>query len=629
MLPAEVTLRDGRSAVIRHIRKDDYERVLAYFEGLSPTSRKWFCPHPFDEEHAHKIVDTSDGVDNVRLGAFADTADGPLVGYFYYQTAESQKYPRVGCGIIDEFHNQGLGPHLMKALIAEARRNAKPGLGLCVDKPNHRALRTYSKNGFRIVGQSGSAHGGPTSHHQMILDFEALASPYTQRCMYAHPIDWQLTHLTPDMFTLREWQLYLDLIQAAGANMLKIFIWPTQYYHPDFPETHHNKWRYELYREVLRYAHTLDLETHVGFAGNCVPPSVWQAHPDKRADEIDYVGIHLCWQRGKDEILQFSEHLIDYFADVVDGFVVWYADPGLCVCDKCQPYTPVVLDQMHTYADYIGNRAQLHHCPWWLWWMDGGEDYPDGGHGLPISSGIRRDILGAIPSGDWVLLYDGDHQSILIAREKGLKVLSCAFFMDPESGNETNNILPQTKFDQIEASVALAGHEGHGLMAYRLTPFTQFPQDWLFFRKQLFPNCTRHDALADLAAFLGVGAEFVEALDLLNEWWQGTLAGGYDMELLRRAVAILHDLVPARPEYLTHLSESADILLMLAEYGAAHNWQTGDDLVEAVQMRMEQTSTFTSYTHELLWTKARAYPVIRQRVRNWMKALQPIARAPE
>ncbi len=607
----EVQLRDGRKVTIRHITKDDYQRVLEYFGGLGEVSRKYFCPHPFDAEHARMIAESSNLSDTVRLAAIAASSGEPMVGYVYYTHKPERKYPRVGIGIVDAYHDQGLGQILMSALVAEARRNRKPGLSLCVDKPNHRALRLYSRSGYRISGESNQGR-----HHEMVLDFAAEQSPFKQRGMYLHPIDWKLTHLTADTWTPAEWKLYLDLIQGAGANMLKIFIWPTQYYHPDYAETYPNKWRWEVYKEVLAYARALNLQTHVGFAGNGVPPFVWQQQPDKRAKEVGYQGIELCWQRGREEILEFSGCLIDYFSEAADGFIVWYADPGLCVCELCVPYTPVMGEMMRTYEEVAGSRAQVHHCPWWIWRMEKGD------HNLPRSPGIRRDIFGSISPGDWVLLYDQDEESIEMARKNGLEVLSVAFFMDPEGGNETSNVLPRTRFDRVETAVARAGELGAGLLAYRLTPFTQFHSDWLFFRKQLYPEISREQALGELAVFLGVGGEYVEALELLEEWWAGR-ESGYEMEKLRKAAEILTSLVPQRPEYLRHLAEATEALLLIAEGGGQNGWQVTDQLVEAVQQRMEQGPSFTAFTHEQLWAKARAYPFIKQRVEWWMQAVRP------
>ncbi|MFO7946288.1 MAG: GNAT family N-acetyltransferase [Armatimonadota bacterium] len=611
-LPLQVQMRGGGGAVLRHITADDYEQVLQYFDGLSDLSRKYFCPHPFDEKHARMIVQTSDRTDNVRIGAFAESADGPLVGYFYYQHGEGYKYPSVGCGIIDEYHDRGLGTPLMEALIAEARRNNKPGLRLTVDKPNHRALRLYSKSGYRIIGE---AQGG--SHHEMVLDFEAEKTPFRHRCMYAHPIDWKLTHLTADTFTGEEWRRYLDLVQAAGANMLKIFIWPTQYFHPDHPETAPQQWYWETLREALAYAHVLDLETHVGFAGNAVPPSVWLDHPDERATEVNYNGIELCWQRGKETVLEFSGHLIDYFADTADGFIVWYADPGLCACEQCVPYTPVMLDIRATYETLVDDRAQVHHCPWWIWHMEQGKG------DIPASPGIQHEFFNALPEGDWTLVYSEASRAMQEAQDAGLDVLNFAFFMDPEGGDERHNILPMTKFDRIEAEVAAAGESSNGVLAYRLTPYTQFHQDWLFFYKQLYPNINRSDALQRLAHFVGTGDDYIRALTLLDDFWMETRQGNYDVEAVTEAAEILDSIVPERPEYLTHVAAAARVLQMLVEHGLAHDWSVNDELVAALHEHMSRTSTFTSLTHEKLWVTTRSHPVIRRRAENWMRFLQP------
>ena len=606
----ETVLRDGRKVVVRQIREDDYQRVLRYFDGLSERSRGWFHPHPFDEPHARMIVQTHDGRGAVRLAATADGPDGPMVGYVYYDHPE-RRHPHVGIGVIDPYQDQGLGRILMDAIIDDARRNRKPGLSLVVDKPNHRALRLYSQVGFRISGQNP-----PGTHHQMTLEFAAQESPFEHRCLYLHPIDWKLTHLTADTWTLHEWKLYLDLIQGAGANTLKIFIWPTQYFHKSFPQTSRNQWLWQVLREALLYARVLGLKTSVGFAGACVPPFVWQAHPEKRAEEVNYRGIHLCWQRGKEEILQFSAHLIDTFAEVADGFVVWHADPGVCICPRCCNYTPVVQDMMRTYEGLIGERAAVHHCPWWIWHMEAGTG------GLPKTPNIRADVFGSMKRGEWTLVYDQDEASIRVAQQAGLKVLSFAFFMDPEGGHEARNILPRTYFQRIEKAVDRAQKLGIGLLGYRLTPFTQFHSDWLFFQRQLYPDVSRQRALERLAEFLGVGADYVEALLLLDDWWAGQ-EDGYDLAKLRGAADILRGLKGRRPEYLSHVCEAVDMLLLLGERGLASGWQVTDELVGEMQQRMEQGVTFTSFTHEQLWAAARARPFIKRRARLWMEAIAP------
>jgi ribosomal protein S18 acetylase RimI-like enzyme len=135
---------------IRNLRADDYDRVLRYFAALGPESRTTFAPHPFDEAHARRMCDTSDGVRNVRLVA---VEAGEIVGYCYFESRDPE-YPTVGLGIADHAQNRGLGRRLMSALVAEARRLGKPGLDLTVWKTNLRAQRVYARAGYRVTGET-------------------------------------------------------------------------------------------------------------------------------------------------------------------------------------------------------------------------------------------------------------------------------------------------------------------------------------------------------------------------------------------------------------------------------------------------------------------------------------------
>jgi len=139
-----------RETEIRHLHADDWERVLRYFAALGSESKTTFAPHPFDEEHARRMCETSDGGNNVRLVA---VEDGEIVGYCYFESRDPG-YPTVGLGIADHAQDRGLGQRLMAALVQEARRLGKPGLELTVWKTNPRAQRVYLKAGYRFTGET-------------------------------------------------------------------------------------------------------------------------------------------------------------------------------------------------------------------------------------------------------------------------------------------------------------------------------------------------------------------------------------------------------------------------------------------------------------------------------------------
>lgn len=123
---------------------------MRYFAALGPASRTTFAPHPFDEENARRVCETSDGQNNVRLVA---VEEGEIVGYCYFES-RGLAYPLVGLAVADHAQNRGLGQRLMAALIGEACRLGKPGLELTVWKTNFRAQHVYRKAGYRIVGET-------------------------------------------------------------------------------------------------------------------------------------------------------------------------------------------------------------------------------------------------------------------------------------------------------------------------------------------------------------------------------------------------------------------------------------------------------------------------------------------
>ena len=88
-------------------------------------------------------------------------------------------------------------------------------------------------------------------------------------------------------------------------------------------------------------------------------------------------------------------------------------------------------------------------------------------------------------------------------RTHGLIPLPLAFFLDPEGGFESNNILPQPKFGQIDQWLEKSIEENHtASLAYRLTPYTQYPGDYYFFRRQLNPTQSRESVLTQLGEFI-------------------------------------------------------------------------------------------------------------------------------
>ena len=335
----------------------------------------------------------------------------------------------------------GIGQRLMQQIEIIAQQRGKLGIALTCYLENYRAIRVYAKQGYRLVGRNSN-----NTQFRMIRRFADQQSPFSVRGVYASSIPWNIAPLTTDTWNLEDWKWYIELLNAAGCNLLKIYIWPTQYYHPDELSLACNAWRYPVWHDALAYARVMGMETYVGFSTGTVPPSVWLRFPQLRAEDVNYTGITLCWQRGKEQILPFQDYLIDTFADVTDSFVLWFADPGACVCSDCRDYLRVMMNAFSTLSDRIDGRANITLCPWWI------ESIEAGRLGFDSHPNLRHRLATEIPDGNRVIVQSTEYETIDIMREHGLDPLPLAFFLDPEGGFESNNILPEPKFRQMVGS---------------------------------------------------------------------------------------------------------------------------------------------------------------------------------
>ena len=594
---------------IRLLTDADVPEIPGFFAGVSEASRKFFHPHSFDREAAAWIAREIHDPDRVHLGAFSG---GRLIGHAWYARRGGKPFPGLGIGIVDAFHDRGIGRRLMQRIEAIARERGEPGLALSCYPENHRALRVYAKQGYRLAGRTDDG-----AQFRMVRDFADDGTPYSTRGVYASSIPWSIAPLTTDTWSLDDWKWYLELLNAAGCNLLKLYIWPTQYFHPDEPGLACNEWRYRVWREALAYARVMGMETWVGFSTGTVPPSTWLRHPELRAEDVHYTGITLCWRRGRERILPFQEHLIDSLAEVADSFVPWFADPGACVCPECRDYLGVMLDSLDTLSGVIGGRAAVAACLWWIERIEAGQT------GFAPHPGLRRRLAAELPEGTAVVTRSSEYETIDIVREQGLAPVPLAFFLDPEGGFESANILPEPKLRQVDAWLEKGLEEGHtASLAYRLTPYTQYPGDFYFFRRQLNPAQSRNSVLAGLGEYIcnprqgegsgDEGARFASAVESLEQWWGGRR--GRDLD---RAASGLASLAETR-DAVRDLADAASLLRLLA---CGPGDRPLEEFTEDLRLRMSAMPVFRGLTLDHLWSgRARAF--LQLRVENWLHRLR-------
>ena len=159
-------------------------------------------------------------------------------------------------------------------------------------------------------------------------------------------------------------------------------------------------------------------------------------------------------------------------------------------------------------------------------------------------------------------------------------------------------------------------------LAYRLTPYTQYPGDYYFFRRQLNPTQSRESILTGLGEYVcnphqreefrDEGTHFASAMDSLDRWWSDR--GEPDLD---DAVAGLNALME-RHDAVRNLSDAVTLLQRLS-HGLAD--QSLEAFTEDLRLQMSPMPIFRGLTLDYLWSgRSRAF--LQLRVQNWLNRLQ-------
>ena len=171
----KVTLKDGRTVLIRKLRVEDKEKLITLYASLSDEAVRWGMP-PYTNENIRRWFSNLQNL--IGLVAFYNDK---IVG-----DARIYKFPhnrRIGTSDLamylhQTFHNVGLGTAMLSRLIELAKKEGLHRIGLTVVAYNKRAVRLYQKFGFKIEGMMKDAYFGEDGkyHDELVMGL-ILANP--------------------------------------------------------------------------------------------------------------------------------------------------------------------------------------------------------------------------------------------------------------------------------------------------------------------------------------------------------------------------------------------------------------------------------------------------------------------
>ena len=158
----QITLKDGRTAILKTPCVEDAEKMLNYIK-QSCGETDFLARYP-EEWDGMTIESEERWVNNIRSSpntiAVACYVDGKIAGNCEISFRGGMKTSHraiVAIAILKEYWNLGIGSAMFRELIAVAKERGTEIVELEFIEGNERAKHLYEKHGFNIVSEKPNA----------------------------------------------------------------------------------------------------------------------------------------------------------------------------------------------------------------------------------------------------------------------------------------------------------------------------------------------------------------------------------------------------------------------------------------------------------------------------------------
>ncbi|MBQ9150905.1 MAG: GNAT family N-acetyltransferase [Clostridia bacterium] len=159
--PKEITLKDGRTAILKSPALTDAAEMLAYIKQCCGET-EFLVRYP--EEYSDSIEAEEAWirgvVDSPAVLPITCYVDGRIAGSCelrFHRGIKAGHRATVGISILRAYWDLGIGSAMFGELIAAARAHGTEIMELDFIEGNHRARHLYEKYGFRVVAEKPRA----------------------------------------------------------------------------------------------------------------------------------------------------------------------------------------------------------------------------------------------------------------------------------------------------------------------------------------------------------------------------------------------------------------------------------------------------------------------------------------
>jgi hypothetical protein len=445
-----------------------------------------------------------------------------------------------------------------------------------------------------------------------------------QVAAYRFGASFGFAELSPDRWSLERWKEYVGFMRLC--NMTTLVMASHRAYHPDYPDSWREKWRYEVWKQVMDYCHQVGVKFNWYINPNLVTQQAFWDNPDKRAvqDEAGWNSSGLNWSKGKDLILKNQRYALEYFRGM-DGLEIIYTDGGGLSIDDATSADPTgyFADATRSYLQLmreVGNAADF---VYWNW-------VPDIWSKVFLSEEILKkypkyrtlqdDVIPRLPQNvawldaslltiiqNWAPYVQARgnpplREGLLIGKEHGFRpVIDFFWYMNPEV---SVNMFPHPLIRRgiQEAQYARDEVGVDGVEGYRLAPPCRFMDDYVYFRLASDPSLTQEQIVNELAGLLAEKPEnqtqVKEAINTLEQFWTT-----HKLEDIEKAEKLFRGLLPQEYsknlEYVSNGVTFLTYVVRMAEPGVTGGQKT--KLKRDLYQTVKPMYIFQGLTADIVW----------------------------
>lgn len=210
----------------------------------------------------------------------------------------------------------------------------------------------------------------------VIPDEGLLGTPETpNRTLYLMNSNNSAPGLSLEYWNDEELLDYVGFLVDARYSRVQLWQWASLYLYPGNNDVQRaeNQRVHRTMRRFFEFARRRGLEVYHGLTPVHVPPSLLPDDP-KYTGTGYYGKSGACWSQpeGRELARRMAQAEMEYFGPV-DGYVVWFYDPGGCFCAACKPnQARNISEQLMLVADLAkgispGAKFQAVLWPTWCW----------------------------------------------------------------------------------------------------------------------------------------------------------------------------------------------------------------------------------------------------------------------